>query len=313
MTRELIAKGAGDAGNFAVKRLCYPAARDGFRDMLAHIPDGATRGILLPAFIGWSPREGSGMFDPVRGTNTPVAFYEPTPDLLVDLRRLENALDQYRPAVTVLIHYWGRSDPQTAAVAALVRRYGSILVEDLAHGFYTRLRGSQAGAWGDANLYSLHKMLPLPQGGMVEYRDLSLLTGQRETFPELAAQIWEYDWAAIADRRRANFAAMTDLLREVPGYECDFSLIWPELDAFDVPQSLPIRVHNGSRDRIYSELNAQGFGMTSIYHTLIDDLRGRFDEMDTLAAQITNFPVHQDAAADHFEAMAKAFAAALEG
>lgn len=311
MTNYSVAKGAIDPGNCVTPRLFYRAAREGFQDFLSHVPGAAERGILLPAFIGWSPREGSGMFDPVRGSGTPPSFYELNPDLTVDLQSLEDALASQRPAVTVLIHYWGRTDPCTEQVAALASKYRSILVEDLAHAYFSRLLGAPAGLFGGVNLYSLHKMFPLSEGGMIEYCDRSLLKGQRETLPDLVRTVASYDSARISRMRRENFLRLTGMLRVLPEHGSEFTLVWPDLADHDVPQSLPVRIHARNRDSVYASMNAEGFGMTSIYHTLIEELRGRFPKMNEMAATITNFPIHQDVEREELAPMVQSFQTAL--
>lgn len=307
-----IAKGASNADLFRTPSLFYSSAREGFGDFLANLdPDGTDRsGVLLPAFIGWSPHEGSGVFDPVSGSGLPYGFYEPNSDLTVHLERLEAKLAEGRWRVLVLIHYWGRTDPHLSDIRDLATRHGCILVEDLAHGFFSASRGA-AGWAGCVNMFSLHKMLPFSEGGMITYRDQALIRGQRETRPGLARDVMNYDWRAISALRRRNFLELMSRLSAVPEFGIEFELLWPELSPHDVPQSFPVRVLNGKRDAIYAKLNAAGYGMTSLYHTLIHALAEGVPTMQALAASVTNFPVHQDADAAEQEGMVVAFCRAL--
>ena len=305
-----ITKAAVQVDRYRSPALFYRSAREGLSDLLnAALRPG--EGILLPAFIGWSPREGSGVFDPVASSGARYDFYELNIDLTVNLPKLEKALASGRWGMIVLIHYWGRTDPQTEQVRALADRYGALLVEDLAHGFFTAMRGGLAGRRGSVNLYSLHKMFPVSEGGMLQYSSPELVTTQRETMPELARLPIEYDWSAIGEARRSNFTRIADQLRRLPECRVDFDFIWPELADCDVPQSLPVLIHRGNRDEIYERMNADGFGMTSIYHTLLDELQDRFPAMTSVSRSITNFPVHQDVAPDEIEAMIASFAASL--
>nr|WP_228532134.1 DegT/DnrJ/EryC1/StrS family aminotransferase [Micromonospora sp. ANENR4] len=295
----------------------YGAAREGMRDLLAQpeVWRGEQRDILLPSFIGWSAHEGSGVFDPVTDLGLDPGFYDLTPDLAVDLSSLEARLAERRYDVVVVIHYFGRTERAVGRIRTLTDRHGALLLEDLAHAWFTHALGGPAGRTGEVSLYSLHKMLPMPgaRGGMVTYRNPDRLTGQRETAPELARHLLNYDTLGVARRRRQNFRALTGLLGALPELGDAFELIWPELDEDDVPQTLPVRILGDgreNRDHVYAEMNREGYGMVSLYHTLIEHLR---DHPTTarLARHIINFPVHQDVEPDDYPELVECFRRAL--
>ena len=48
--------------------------------------------VLLPAYVGWSAKEGSGVFDPVDELGVPYAFYRLDDRLRIDLYGLEQCL-----------------------------------------------------------------------------------------------------------------------------------------------------------------------------------------------------------------------------
>ena len=307
-----IAKGAIDPKRFHHRALFYNSAREGFSDLLDHVIADGRHNVLLPAFIGWSPREGSGVFDPVRASATEPIFYNLNPDLTVDLTSLERALELHPGGLLVVLHYFGRTEPRMAAIRDLAEQHDTLLVEDLAHGLYSWAIGGAAGRSGAISLFSLHKMLPRRDGGMMIYRDLTILTGQRETAPELARFLLDYDWASIAAARCSNFEAIAKRLRASSLNGSRFALLWPECAAGDVPQTLPVRILRGDRDAVYHRMNAEGFGMVSLYHTLIEEIRGSFPEMVALSRAIINFPVHQDVDPDAIEALVLSFERSLE-
>jgi hypothetical protein len=276
-------------------------------DSLTNTPTPASNRILLPAFIGWSPREGSGVFDPVLATGADAAFYDLNADLTVDLEALERALSSEQFAVLVIIHYFGRSDPAIARVRALADRHGVVLVEDLAHGFFSAASGSESGRHGHLSMFSLHKMFPFEDGGLVIYFDPTLVKTQKSTVPELAARILSYDWRRISLDRRNNFLELTGLLSAMPECGVGFELLWPELLGRDVPQTLPVRILGDGRDAIYLGMNDDGFGMVSLYHTLIDRVAVGFDNLNALSSHIINFPVHQDSPPAALRPMIDAF------
>lgn len=312
--KQYISKTAVRPESFLTPTLFYRSAREGMQDFLSQsqvLPD-TSAGVLLPAFIGWSPREGSGVFDPVCTLEIRAGFYNLNADLTVNLDTLENELKAGAYRVLVIIHYYGRTEPRMLEIQKLAQQYGVILVEDLAHGFYSAVLGGVAGTYGAVNLFSLHKMFPTPKavGGMLTYRDLSLLRAQKETAPELARFILNYDWAGIARIRRKHFEDITQQLKALPEYGEFFELLWPDLVQTDVPQTLPVRILSGNRDHIYQAMNADGYGIVSLYHTLIDNVQN-FLEMVVLSKSITNFPVHQDMDAAYLKGMITSFRNAL--
>lgn len=310
----LITQGARAAEHFRQPTLFYRSAREGCGDLLDGLKAAGQAGpILLPAFIGYSAREGSGVFDPVRASGLPADFYALNDDLTIDLDSLEAALAAHPCRLLFVIHYFGRTEPRMDRVRALADQYGALLIEDLAHGFFSALVGGTAGRHADVNIYSLHKMLPFPNGGMVQYRTVNLLGSQRETAPEMARRTLDYDWPGIAAARRATFLQIDARLRALPGLGRDFSLLWPDLADGDVPQTLPVRIYGSQRDALYTAMNQAGFGMTSLYHTLIDDIGPRFADMIALSKHITNFPVHQDVNPDRIEAMVALFGKLASG
>lgn len=307
-----IAKTAIDRSNFLEPALFYRSAREGMRDFLANVLPEPRDGVLLPAFIGWSPNEGSGVFDPVAELGKQFGFYDLKPDLTVDLVDLERMLASGGYRALVVIHYFGRTDPALSTISALAQRFNVLLIEDLAHGFFSSVKGRQAGSYGQVRLYSLHKMFPLTEGGLVTYSSRALLRGQKSTKDELAVDVMSYNWDAISATRRANFDGITERLMALAGLGRQFQLLWPELNASDVPQSLPIRVLGDARDDIYKRMNEDGFGMVSLYHTLIDHVRNDFGAMTDLSRHIINFPVHQDVDLDLLDTLVSSFQTHLD-
>lgn len=306
----IVTKTASSPGTFRTPTFFYHSAREGMGQVLENVPGGA-RGVLLPGYIGWSPLEGSGVFDPVRAAHVEPGFYGLHEDLSPDLDEVEELAKTGRFRVLVVIHYFGRVVATMPELRAITDRYGLLLVEDLAHGFFTALEGRAAGLHGDVCLYSLHKMFPMETGGMVSYASNALAGGATSTFPEAAGQILNYDWARIAGRRRANFAGLVERLTRIEGHGTDFTLLWPSLREGEVPQSLPLFIQGDNRNAIYHAMNAAGVGVVSLYHTLIEEVRGSFPRLDALASHITNLPCHQDVPEDSLDGIVEAFERSL--
>ena len=302
----LIGKSALSRENARTPAYFYDSARDGMRDLLMRGRPAASGsdGVLLPGYIGWSAREGSGVFDPIRESGRPYSFYRLRGDLSVDIDDLERALASGGFQYVVVIHYFGRLNSDMPRVRELTEAAGAVLVEDLAHGFFSAMREPEA-LRGQVAVYSLHKQFSMPEGGMVVYRDPSLLLGQRSSRPELAGEVLSYDWHEISCRRRRNFELITSELMRL-GDET-ITLIWHDLKPNEVPQTLPVILKTADRDRVYAEMNAAGFGMVSLYHTLIPEASGIDEPVGRIARTIINFPVHQDLNPAHIPALVETF------
>ncbi len=289
----------------------YRSAREGMGQVLEYSASRDARGVLLPGYIGWSPHEGSGVFDPVGPSGLDAGFYDLDNDLSPNLDDVEAHAKTGKFGVLVVIHYFGRVVKSMAELRQVADRYGMLLVEDLAHGFFTAFTGHVAGRHGDVNLYSLHKMFPVSEGGMVTYANKEHAVLASSTLPEVAGTILGYDWSEIAQRRRANFLGFAERLSALAERGVDFELMWPTLADGEVPQSLPLYVIGDHRDDVYRVMNERGYGLVSLYHTLIPEVRGVFPLLDDLSRHITNLPCHQDVSEGSLDGMVEAFRLSL--
>jgi hypothetical protein len=299
----LISKVAQDPQRFRRVIHAYPAARAAFGAYLDLVstPDST---ILLPAYIGWSPREGSGVFDPVRERSLRHAFYRVDRHLNIDVEHLIGLIRRTAHVIVVLVHYFGRVDPSSEAIAVAARQAGAIVVEDSAHALLTDWVLGAAGHFGDASVFSLHKLLPIPGGLLVSRHSLG------DIGPAQGVNIETFDLAQIAAARRRNAAFLTAILGRLEGH---LELLWGETsDRVWVPQTLPVVIRLADRDALYEEMNARGFGVVSLYHTLIDEIEAAsFTDSVWLSRRILNLPVHQEVELEHLEMLVDALAAAF--
>ena len=283
----------------------FRSARDAFRVLLTAC--GITTGdsILLPSFIGWSAREGSGVYDPVASIGAESIFYRMNENLSIDADDVQCKIRMRKPRVLVLIHYFGYPDPNAAALAAYAHKHGVLVLEDEAHAMLSDLVGGACGRTGDAVIFSLHKMLPFREGGVLLLNP-SIADGVRMQLAEREPQgellsFWEYDLHCIATIRRRNAEQLIAALSPLAGR---VNLLFPSLPPGVVPQTLPVIIQRKNRDELYFEMNAAGFGVVSLYHTLIDRVNAKeFPESHALASRIMNLPVHQDAKPEQLAAM----------
>lgn len=264
--------------------------------------DGQLR-VILPSYIGWSPNEGSGLFDSVLNGNYEYAFYELDRQGNARVESLQSLEESSIPSVLVLVHYFGRPDPNYDELAAVGRSRGWALVDDCAHAMLTHLCTKPLGAWSDAMVYSLHKMLPLQAGGVL----LTTAGGIPDGLNTDAAlngtrSFIGYDHASAATHRQQVSISIENQMSILDGLAVP---LWQDTDLNTfVPQSYPIVIHAGSakRNLLYERLNAQ-YGLTTLYHTLVEPLRidHRFADSRWLSDHITNLPVHPAVPLDSVE------------
>ncbi len=249
--------------------------------------------LFIPGFIGFSPIEGSGLYDPVTTLGINHRFYLMDEELKVNLEDLDLQLKQWKKKkILLVVHYWGYVDPQYEAIIACARANQCIVIEDMAHAVYTEYVDHSCGHHGDVSFYSLHKMFPFTMGGMLKIQNPelfhpSLASDNSITFPV------EYDFVSISKKRKENSALWEELLAQHPD---KFKILRPTNQYPDsTPQTFPVCVLNADRYKLYSELNNRGYGVISLYHTLISPLQdSRYEQAQSLSKKILNFPVHQD-------------------
>jgi dTDP-4-amino-4,6-dideoxygalactose transaminase len=279
----------------------YANARTAFRAFLKEHESETPRPILLPAYIGWSSREGSGVFDPLNDAGRHVVFYRVNARLELDVEHFRRLLNDQAPSGVVIIHYFGYVDPAYPAAARMARESGAWVVEDEAHALLTDLVGGATGRLGDAALFSLHKILPVSGGGvLVRNRPDEAPRGDAVANPVPPSQLWDFDLHRIALARRRNARQWKRALRHLSAW---LKPLRDEPKHGEVPQSFPMTVHGVSRDELYTHLNGAGVGVVSLYHTLIAKISSEdYPNSHMLAKAIINFPVHQDVTVDDIQA-----------
>lgn len=298
-----ITKGPEQRSNYARPYVKCLNARGGLSALLSamHLSEDDT--VLLPSYIGWSPREGSGVLDPILASKVHYRFYKVDRLLQVDLDHLAHQLSSVKHIRLVLIiHYFGYVDPNYHRIVDMSHRQGAYILEDEAHAMFTDLVGGLAGREGDFSLFSLHKMLPLTRGGMLLANNLeaSSVISRISSYQDIPSP-FQYDLTSIANIRRHNAARVAQLTK---------SLSWgvtplrKDLADGEVPQTYPVLINNTSRDTIYHQMNSSGFGVVSLYHTLADQIKpDMFPDAHAVSRKILNIPVHQDITNDAIDVM----------
>lgn len=250
--------------------------------------------IALPAYIGFTEREGSGIFDPVEATEANYSFYELDEDLNIDFKSFSKLIKTRTFNIAFVVHYFGFCRNDMSKIKRLCEEYDVILVEDCAHAFQLGLKTESVGITGDFSIYSLHKHLATNTGGvlrnMSESLELLTLPDEDKISLDASLQLLNSDLEAIAAKRRENYAFYADMLASVKGVQVMYTL-----GEAEVPQSFPIRVKNNLREPLYFYLMEKQIPTIALYYRLIDVLDAdSYPLAHKISNEILNLPVHQD-------------------
>jgi len=288
-----ISKKAIIADNCLRKVMFFENARTGFRTFLKAAFNGKPGKVLLPAYIGWSSKEGSGVFDPVAELGMDYVFYRMTDRLHIAMEDVVRCFRENNIVVAVIIHYFGYVDPAYEDFVAAAHDAGIAVLEDEAHSMLSDIIGGICGRRSEAGIYSLHKLLPVDKGGVLFLKnDNKKLIANEQSRVEDIVPYWEYDLFTIAKKRRENAMALIKMLGKLAG---EVDILWPVINDGVVPQTLPVLIKNVSRDKLYEAINLGGYGVISLYHTMIEQInKEMFPVSHGLSRKIMNLPVHQD-------------------
>jgi dTDP-4-amino-4,6-dideoxygalactose transaminase len=294
-----ILKTASEQDKYLRHDYYYDSAREGMSDLFRNmVAEGLVDTVFLPGYIGWSPNEGSGIFDPLSDLDgLAIRYYKMTRDLRINLCDLAEKIEGCgaRGFAVLVVNYFGFVDPDIRAVSDVIRKHSGWIVEDNAHGFFTYQCSEEV--FSDATFFSLHKMFPFKGGGSLTVSGdrLKALDYRGALQSGLDRDPWQYDIGGIARARRRNYKALGALV-DAQGIAEFFVPLKPTgLPVGTVPQTFPILIAKGDRNQIYELMNGAGYGVVSLYHTLIEPLRiPEFDTSLALSRSILNLPVHQD-------------------
>lgn len=253
------------------------------------------RGILLPAYIGLSKIEGSGVFDPIRTSAIDYAFYPVDERLRPDLDALEAQLRSGVFQLVFLIHYFGVPQVDVEQFVALCHSYGVKVIEDCAHTLLGGLEGRRLGSYGDYAIFSIHKSTATPDGGFFLDRgrvlDAASLPPAMRIAPATLAEFADTDLEASASRRLRNYEAVNQWIASLPQLTPMFDRIPPGA----VPLNFPVIVSQGKREELYFNLIGREILPTALYHTLIAEISAQqFPHSHFVCTNILNLPTHAD-------------------
>jgi dTDP-4-amino-4,6-dideoxygalactose transaminase len=279
----------------AFPRVYTRSARAALRHILRACSSRDRRGILLPAYVGLSPREGSGVLDPVKEAGAAFDFYEVSERLIPDLEDVERKLATGRFQLALLIHYFGCAQVDAGDFVHLCQRHDVQVVEDCAHTLLGGLGGARLGMEGAFAIFSIHKSTWLPDGGFFYDRADRLGSAALDDRDALDRRSLEafsrLDLVSAAQRRRHLYDLVASWVVELSGLE----LFFPRVPASAVPLNCPVIVAGGKREALYFRLVERGVLCTALYHTLIPELGAdRYPIAHRVSRSILNLPTHPD-------------------
>ena len=295
-----IEKTAKDIDNYRKNTIFYESARKGFSEILRKIKIKYTNCILLlPGYIGYSPNEGSGIFDPVIQNQMTYQFYHIDKNINIDMEDYKQKVNNSNGKIIVLlVHYFGYIDPRIEEVVKIAKEKDAIIIEDCAHALYTDYIDGTCGKFSDISIYSLHKMLPYKNGGMIRINNNEIIELEKN---DNYYNILEYDLKEIAKKRKRNAMIIEEELENVKGIKI---LRKTNIYENQTPQTYPILILEKDKNYFYHRLNNEGFGVVSLYHTMIKELqRDEYKLSTEIGMKILNLPVHQDANEDELRKM----------
>ncbi|RLA45919.1 MAG: hypothetical protein DRR42_18880 [Gammaproteobacteria bacterium] len=278
------------------------AARRGLFHLLKHSALlGSRQHILLPAYIGITEREGSGVLDPIIEAGWTHDFYPLSPDLS-PADGLDKLLVAEPGAALLVIHYFGWPVHEIGKLADRCRAEGRMLFEDCAHVLHDY--GSAIGSYGDGAIWSIHKTLPVNSGGIVKwsgYAQWVEVTADTMS-QDVIVTMCHTDLSAVADQRRRNF---DQLFARLEGSGCQ--LRWQPGDhtALNMPLLVPQGV---DRFELYKRLIQREVGVVALYYRLVDEIDiEQHPVSKEIMRRILNLPIHQDLGHREIEFIAETF------
>ena len=154
----------------------------------------------------------------VRNGLVPV-FCDVNPvDYTMDVTKIE-ALITDKTCAIVPVHVYGNMC-NDEAICAIAQKHGLKVIYDAAHAFGVKYHGKDAGALGDASMFSFHatKVFNTIEGGCVSYREDTLVQ-KLDDYKNFGLHTPEECWYAAGNGKMSEFQAAMGLcnLRHLDG------------------------------------------------------------------------------------------------
>ncbi len=250
--------------------------------------------VLVPAYYGQSPREGSGVADAFDRAGAALVPYRVDRNLHIDVddvrRRLREPVD-----LLMVVHYFGWPDPSLDEVLALADSHGVPVLEDEAHALLSDIVGGVCGRSGAAAAISVNKSFET-SGGLLVVND-----GRTDgtTAERLLQDVVGVDLVDEAGRRRADASAIIGLARER-----QLALLRDLVPDGVVPLNVPVLVPPHRRQPVYEAMHAAGYPVACLYYQLGPGIdRASFPDSQWLSDRLVNLPLRAAASSEELTTM----------
>lgn len=292
----MITKSPVDNQNCLERRLYFNSARRAFFHLLRQLHFAVSRKILIPAYIGITDREGSGVFDPIEEAGIRYSFYSLDNRLQAVVDDIKEQINNGDVGALLLIHYFGFPQKEISRLKDICSENNVYLIEDCAHCLYGSYKGEKLGNYGEFSFYSIHKTLPVDNGGFLQINsnypfssDVGVEKGGIKQ--DVLETICSAQGDRIIRKRINNYNYLLELLNGFEGIE----IMFPELEEGVVPLNMPVIVSEGKREPLYYYLLEKGIPTIALYYRLIEEISEKdFPTSYYLSKNILNLPTHQD-------------------
>lgn len=292
----MITKDPINKDNYIEKIYYTSAGRIAFKHLLKNLKFKTGEKILLPAYIGITDREGSGVFDPIQETGVDYDFYSLDKKLSIDFEDFETKIKTGKFKAALIIHYFGFLQSDINRACKICKKNNVLLIEDCAHTLSSSYKNIPLGNFGDFSFFSIHKLLPTGDGGIlkinnenfyfppIQNKDEKIKLETMELFNKSKIQ-------EISAVRIENYLYLQNLLKDVEGIK----ILYPELNQGIVPMNFPIIIEKVSREKLYFKLLKAKVPTIALYYRIIDAIDPKnFPNSYYLSNNILNLPIHQD-------------------
>lgn len=273
------------------------SARIAFSYILKVIDFKKNESILIPAYIGYTEREGSGVLDPIEENKVNYLFYPIEKDFKINTNTIKKMVEKKSIKALLLIHYYGILHCDILEIKRICKENNVLLIEDCAHTLYSKYKNKYLGDFGDFSFYSLHKVLPIKSGGYFKINNkkyfntkLKVINEDKAPYNTLEALL-QYDELNSKDIVLKNYEYMSDKLKNIDGLE----VVFPHLEEGIYPLNLPIYLTKIPREEFYFKMIDSGITLISLYYQLINSIQeSEYPTSHLISKKILNLPINQD-------------------
>jgi hypothetical protein len=115
--------------------------------------------LLVPVFIP------EGLILPIKRKKINLQFYELNHDFTPNINSIKKLISSFNIRSIILIHYFGINCLNSVLIN-YIKTNSIYLIEDCAQGFLSQNKNEFLGKIGDVCIFSLNKMMPLPDGAL---------------------------------------------------------------------------------------------------------------------------------------------------